>query len=163
MPRIPHFAALMLAVTAGAWAQQPPRLEPLPEPPPPPPGMELDSEIEPQVTIVRKGEDTVEEYRQNYMGVLNHPNQGALYRGMSLAYMWDNHDFSGDDSNGTAIGTATARTVYRDTVPHYPINVTGGTVAHVAPIDRPTSRLSDPLPAHRHGLIPRNHRPGSGN
>ena len=68
MPRVKDIAALLLVVTASAWAQQPPpKLEPLPEPPPPPPGMELDSEIEPQVTIVRKGEDTVEEYRVNGM------------------------------------------------------------------------------------------------
>ena len=85
----------------------------------------------------------VEEYRQNYMGVLNHPNQGALYRGMSLAYMWDDHDFSGDDSNGTAIGTATARTVYRDTVPHYPINVTGGTIAQSFTVGRVRIIMTD--------------------
>ena len=63
MPRVSHFATLLIAVTASAWAKQPPKLEPLPEPPPPPPGMELDQEQEPQVTIVKKGEDTVEEYR----------------------------------------------------------------------------------------------------
>ena len=70
MPRVKahvrNLAALLFAVTASAWAQQqPPKLEPLPEPPPPPPGMELDAEQEPQVTILKKGEDTVEEFRVN--------------------------------------------------------------------------------------------------
>src|SRR5947209_10704183 len=38
-------------------------LQPLPEPPAPPPGLELDPTIEPQVTIQRRGTETVEEYR----------------------------------------------------------------------------------------------------
>ena len=33
------------------------------EPPPPPPGFELDPALEPQVTILKRGTDTVEEYR----------------------------------------------------------------------------------------------------
>ena len=62
-PTIASLAALIFAATA--WAQQPRQLEPLPEPPPPPPGLELDPALEPQVTITKKGEDTVEEYRVN--------------------------------------------------------------------------------------------------
>ncbi|MBR0566486.1 DUF2782 domain-containing protein [Azoarcus sp. L1K30] len=53
--------ALLLAASMPALAQQAPKLEPIPEPPPPPPGM-TDIE-EPQVTIVKRGEDTVSEYR----------------------------------------------------------------------------------------------------
>lgn len=84
-----------------------------------------------------------EDYRRNYDGVLNHPNQGALYRGVAVAYMWDDHDFAGNDSNGTAIGTATARTVYRDTVPHYPINVSGGSVAQSFTVGRVRVIMTD--------------------
>lgn len=54
--------ALPLMVVA---ADNLPDLEPLPEPPPPPPGMELEPGAEPEVTIIKKGEDTVEEYRVN--------------------------------------------------------------------------------------------------
>ena len=39
------------------------KLQPLPEPPPPPPGLELDPSLEPQVTIQRRGTETVEEFR----------------------------------------------------------------------------------------------------
>lgn len=39
------------------------KLQPLPEPPPPPPGMELDSALEPQITIRRSAGETVEEFR----------------------------------------------------------------------------------------------------
>ena len=59
-------SVLLLAVSLPVVAQtRPPNLEPLPEPPPPPPGMVEDSALEPQVTIKRRGEDRVEEYRMN--------------------------------------------------------------------------------------------------
>ena len=61
----PLLAALLLAIVLPVAAQQskPPVLQPLPEPPPPPPGQELDPALEPQVTIQKRGTDTVEEYR----------------------------------------------------------------------------------------------------
>lgn len=54
-------AALAAALSAGA--QDPSKAQPIPEPPPPPPGFELDPAMEPQVTIRKQGEDTVEEFR----------------------------------------------------------------------------------------------------
>jgi len=57
-------AALLLCIALPVAAQTPPpNLQPLPEPPPPPPGFEPDSALEPQVTIIKRGTDTVEEYR----------------------------------------------------------------------------------------------------
>ena len=55
----------LLGIALPLAAQQPPKLEPLPEPPPPPPGYAPDPALEPQVTILRRGEDKVEEYRVN--------------------------------------------------------------------------------------------------
>jgi hypothetical protein len=55
----------LLGIALPLAAQQPPKLEPLPEPPPPPPGLALDPALEPQVTITTRGEDKVEEYRVN--------------------------------------------------------------------------------------------------
>ena len=55
-----------LANIAPATAQtreRPPNLQPVPEPPPPPKGFELDSALEPQISTVKRGEETVEEYR----------------------------------------------------------------------------------------------------
>jgi len=56
---------LLLAAALPVAAQQakPPELQPLPAPPPPPPGYELDPALEPQVTILKRGTDTIEEYR----------------------------------------------------------------------------------------------------
>ncbi|HKW80950.1 MAG TPA: DUF2782 domain-containing protein [Casimicrobiaceae bacterium] len=58
--------ALAFALAAGALAQKPPpKLEPLPEAPPPPPEIAGDPDLEPQVTIVRRETETIEEYRVN--------------------------------------------------------------------------------------------------
>jgi phosphodiesterase/alkaline phosphatase D-like protein len=84
-----------------------------------------------------------EDYRKNYDTVLNHANQGALYRSMGVAYIWDDHDFSGNDSNGTSPGTATARTVYRDYVPHYPLYVTGGAIGQAFTVGRVRVIMTD--------------------
>ena len=58
--------ALSAAMTAfGQKAPPPPKLEPLPEAPPPPPEIAADPELEPQVTIVRRENETIEEFRVN--------------------------------------------------------------------------------------------------
>ena len=65
MSRIRHliFIALCAPMLAIA-ATTPPVLEPLPEPPPAPEGYQAD-ESEPQVTIIKRGSDSIEEYRVN--------------------------------------------------------------------------------------------------
>lgn len=84
-----------------------------------------------------------EDYRENYDAVLNHPVQSALYRNVALAYMWDDHDFSGNDSDASAIGRDTARTVYRERTPHYPIAAAGGTMAQSFTIGRVRVIMTD--------------------
>ena len=54
---------LFSAALSAAAADRPSNLQPIPEPPPPAPGFELDPALEPQVTILKRGTDTVEEYR----------------------------------------------------------------------------------------------------
>lgn len=57
--------AVLAAIALSAFAQTAPlKLEPIPEPPPAPPGS-LDDSLEPQVTITKRGEDKVEEFRMN--------------------------------------------------------------------------------------------------
>jgi len=74
-------AALLLAVALPVLAQQRPAdLQPLPVPPPPPLGA-VDDSTEPQVTIVKRGQDKVEEYRLNgklYMMKVT-PQHGKAY------------------------------------------------------------------------------------
>ena len=77
-------ALLGLAVPATAAdtpkASVPTDLQPLPEPPPPPPGLQTDEA--PQVTITKRGEDQVEEYRLNgnlYMVKVTPPHGVSYY------------------------------------------------------------------------------------
>jgi phosphodiesterase/alkaline phosphatase D-like protein len=85
----------------------------------------------------------VEEYRANYDSVLNQPNQAALFRNMPIAYIWDDHDFCGNDSDGTATGRDAARTVFRERTPHYPIASTGGTMAQAFTLGRARVIMTD--------------------
>ncbi len=78
------FLALALPLMVMAADKAPPQLEPLPEAPPPPAGVDLDAVDEPQITIVKKGGETVEEYRINselYMMKIT-PAHGVPY------YLW---------------------------------------------------------------------------
>ncbi len=52
-----------VAPAAAQTRERPPNLQPVPEPPPPPKGFELDSMPTPQVTTLKRDEETVEEYR----------------------------------------------------------------------------------------------------
>ena len=56
-------ALIFCAALPAMGADRPRNLQPIPEPPPPPAGSEMDSALEPQVTIIKRGTDTVEEYR----------------------------------------------------------------------------------------------------
>lgn len=73
-------ALLCLALSAYAQAPQRPKdLQPLPEAPPPPPP--VDSPLEPQVTIIKRGQETIEEYRVHgrlYMIKIT-PSHGVPY------------------------------------------------------------------------------------
>ncbi|MBI3525279.1 MAG: DUF2782 domain-containing protein [Betaproteobacteria bacterium] len=80
------FALLPFGGAGPVAAQQPPAgLQPLPEPPPPPPpppGMAPDPALEPQVTITKRGNDRVEEYRVNgklYMLKVTPPHGVSYY------------------------------------------------------------------------------------
>ncbi len=77
--------SLAVSFAAPAYAAAKPaipeNLEPLPEALPPPGAIEGDVGEEPQVTIVKKGEDTVEEYRVHgelYMQKIT-PSHGVPY------------------------------------------------------------------------------------
>lgn len=70
--------ALALPAVAG---DKLPDLQPLPEPPPPPPGVS-DQSLQPQVTVTKRGENKVEEYRVNgklYMLKVTPPHGTPYY------------------------------------------------------------------------------------
>jgi phosphodiesterase/alkaline phosphatase D-like protein len=85
-----------------------------------------------------------EDYRRNYDAVLEHPIQGALYRSMAVAYMWDDHDYCGDNTDTTAVGRDAARAAYKERVPHYPFAANiGGTIGQAFTIGRARVIMTD--------------------
>jgi hypothetical protein len=86
----------------------------------------------------------LDDYRANYDAVLNQANQSSLYRKVPLAYMWDDHDFCGNNSDTTAVGREMARSVYKERVPHYPIaSAAGGAIAQSFTIGRVRVIMTD--------------------
>jgi hypothetical protein len=80
LSRIGVLSALTLFCAAAVAQQRPADLQPLPDVPPPPPMVE--SPDEPQVNIVARGEDRVEEYRVNgklYMMKVTPPHGKPYY------------------------------------------------------------------------------------
>jgi alkaline phosphatase D len=85
-----------------------------------------------------------DDYRANYDNVLNQPTQSAFFRSLPIAYTWDDHDFCGNSSDGTAVGEVAAKLVYRERVPHYPIaSAAGGAIAQAFTIGRVRVIMTD--------------------
>ena len=64
-------------------------------------------------------------FRDAMNRVLRSPRQSALYRAAPIVYVFDDHDFGVDDSDGTSRTAAAVQRVYRERVPHYPLPLTG--------------------------------------
>lgn len=60
-------------------------------------------------------------FRDGYDAVLASPQQAALYRQVPFVYVWDDHDFAGNNSNRKAPAREAARLAYAENVPHYPL------------------------------------------
>lgn len=58
---------------------------------------------------------------KSFQTVFNCPRQAALFRSVALAYMWDDHDYTGNNADGFATGRVASRSAYTATVPHYPL------------------------------------------
>ncbi len=58
-------------------------------------------------------------FRMAYDQVLISPVQAALYRSVPLVYIWDDHDFAGNNSDRRAPSHYAARMIYEEYVPHY--------------------------------------------
>src|SRR3954468_21967953 len=65
--------------------------------------------------------DSPEKFYAAYDEVLSSPLQAELYRNLPFVYIWDDHDYGGNNSSRTAASHSAARAVYNDYVPHYPL------------------------------------------
>ncbi|KAG7378340.1 Mitogen-activated protein kinase kinase 5 [Phytophthora boehmeriae] len=61
-------------------------------------------------------------FRDGYNSIFASPaGQAMLSMQLPFAYMWDDHDFGPDNSDGTAPGRNASVQAYREFVPHYPL------------------------------------------
>jgi phosphodiesterase/alkaline phosphatase D-like protein len=60
-------------------------------------------------------------FRGGYDQVLASPQQGDLYRALPFVYMWDDHDYGGNDASKRSPTHVAARRAYDEYVPHYPL------------------------------------------
>ena len=95
--------------------------------------------------------------------------QAAVYRALPVAYIWDDHDFLGNDASGldtsgnTKSATTDALNAYQAYVPHYPLKVPGtlyqsfdiGDLARVIITDLRTQRQNEVQPPPLVHVLPR--------
>jgi alkaline phosphatase D len=67
------------------------------------------------------GVDDPWRFREACNRTLRSPRQSALNREAPIVYVFDDHDFGRDDSDGTSVTKAAVQRVYRERVPHYPL------------------------------------------
>jgi len=67
-------------------------------------------------------------FRAAWQTTLTSATQSALYRSVPLAYIWDDHDFGPNDTDGKAPGRLASRLTYQEFMPHYPLGAGAGDV-----------------------------------
>lgn len=70
--------------------------------------------------------DDVEAFRSRYDIALAAASQGSLYANVPTAYVWSDHDFGANSSNGSSPSRPAAQAAYRQYVPSYPLPSTSG-------------------------------------
>ncbi len=87
----------------------------------------------------------VEKFHEAYDRVLGSPVQARLYREVPLVYLWDDHDFCGNNSDERGLGRTAVRQAHRDYFPHYPLmdNSATGPIAQSFNVGRVKFILTD--------------------
>jgi len=68
-------------------------------------------------------------HRNPYETILSASPTSSLLKRTALAYMWDDHDYCGNNNTGSGLtGTANARQAYQEYIPHYPLVAGSGNV-----------------------------------
>lgn len=71
----------------------------------------------------------VADYRNTYTNQLTQGQLRRICRAMGMSYVWDDHDFAGNNSNKNKIGRTAVRQVYRERFPHYHLPAGGSDAA----------------------------------
>ncbi|MCP4964071.1 MAG: hypothetical protein GY926_02430 [bacterium] len=69
--------------------------------------------------------ETPAQFAKSFDTTLTQPAQAALLGAVPIAYVWDDHDFGGNNSDSTAATRQIAREAYDRFVPHYPLESNG--------------------------------------
>jgi len=89
------------------------------------------------------GRDDVTRFQQVMDLTLALPAQSALYRSAPIAYMWDDHDYGGNDSDGLSPSRRAAMAAYREYVPSYDLSAEDSAVYQAFTIGRVRYILTD--------------------
>jgi alkaline phosphatase D len=60
-------------------------------------------------------------FRAAYDSVLASPQQSEMFRNIPMTYIWDDHDYGGNNANRKSSTHEAARLTYEEFVPHYPL------------------------------------------
>lgn len=84
------------------------------------------------------GSNNIGLFRGGYEAQFAQARQHQLYREIPTVYMFDDHDYGPNDSNGTSASRNAALAAYRERVPHHPLvnNGAGDQVYHSFEIGR---------------------------
>jgi phosphodiesterase/alkaline phosphatase D-like protein len=88
-------------------------------------------------------DDDREAFRDAYANQLMSPPQSSLYRRAPIAYVWDDHDFAGNNSTARSRAKPAAQAVYAESVPHYALPSGDGAIYQAFTIGRVRFVLSD--------------------
>jgi len=81
--------------------------------------------------------NNVRRFRRAYDMVLKSAPQAALYRNVPLNYVWDDHDFGGDNASRRRTTLGAAHQAYEEYMPHYPLpRGDGGPINHTFAVGR---------------------------
>lgn len=74
---------------------------------------------------------------------LSEAAQSSLYRSVPVAYVWDDHDFGGDDSDGSSASAPAAQASYREYAPSYELEDENSAIYHAFTIGRVRFLVTD--------------------
>ena len=74
---------------------------------------------------------------------LSRTAQSALYRSVPTAYLWDDHDFGGNNSSASSASAPAAQASYREYVPSFDLEDDDGAIYHAFTIGRVRFLVTD--------------------
>ena len=88
-------------------------------------------------------DDDQGEFREIYDHTLAIASQSALYRAVPVAYVWDDHDYGGNNGDAASVTREAAMAVYRQFVPHYPLASSSSPIYQAFTIGRVRFLITD--------------------